>query len=78
MRVPRRRVPATAGIVLLTSLALALPTALLETGTVTAAHSAAPAGDCAQPYPVASVANAKMPRRRPGESTDAVSVELRR
>jgi hypothetical protein len=60
MRVPHRRVPATAGIALLTSLAMALPTALLESGTVTAAHSAAPTGDCAQPYPIASVTSGQV------------------
>ena len=40
---------------LLTSLALAVPTLMVETGTVTAAHSAVATGDCAVAYPITDV-----------------------
>ncbi len=52
MRRPRSR---GLRVALLTSLALAVPTALVEGGTVQAAHSAALTGDCAVAYPIAEL-----------------------
>ncbi len=43
-----------AGTILLTTLAVALPTALVETGTTTAAHGVV-AGDCTPAYPIADL-----------------------
>jgi len=43
-----------AGTILLTGLALALPTALVETGATTAAHGVV-AGDCTPAYPIAEL-----------------------
>jgi hypothetical protein len=51
----RPPVPAKATIALLTGLVLAVPTIAIETGAVTAAHSAEPTGDCAVPFPTAEV-----------------------
>ena len=50
----RPRVPARAAV-LLTGLVLAASTLAVETGTVTAAHSADPTGDCAVAFPTAEV-----------------------
>jgi hypothetical protein len=42
-------------VALLTTLALTLPTAVIESGALTAAHSVAPVGDCAVAYPIAEL-----------------------
>ncbi len=52
MRRPHRR---GLRVALMTTLALALPTAVIESGTLTAAHSAAPVGDCAVAFPIAEL-----------------------
>ena len=51
----RPRVPARATVALLTGLVLAAPIVAIETGAVTAAHSADPTGDCAVAFPTAEV-----------------------
>ena len=51
----RPPVPTRATIALLTGLVLAAPTVAISTGVVTSAHSAAPTGDCAVPFPTAEV-----------------------
>jgi hypothetical protein len=54
------RVPLSARVAVLAGLALALPTALVQSATVTAANSAAPTGDCAVAYPISEVTSGQV------------------
>src|SRR4051794_23453729 len=55
MRRLHRRVPLSARVAVLSGLLLAAPTALVQTGAVTAASGAGPNDDCAVATPISSV-----------------------